>query len=55
LRDNEEVNYVINSAKEFGFINPITLDADNMTVLDGHSRLMAAKKLGMDKIICMTK
>ena len=49
-RDNKEaVQYVANSIKEFGFKNPILVDADNV-IIAGHTRLLAAKKLKMKKV-----
>ena len=49
-RNNDEaVKYVANSIKEFGFKNPIIIDKDNVVVA-GHTRLKAAKNLGIKKI-----
>lgn len=49
-RNNDEaVKYVANSIKEFGFKNPIIIDKDNVVVA-GHTRLKAAKNLGIKKV-----
>ena len=52
-RNNEEaVDYVANSIKEFGFKNPIILSKDNV-IIAGHTRLKAAKKLGIKEVPCI--
>lgn len=43
------VQYVAESIKAFGFINPILLDASG-TIMAGHTRLKAAKQLGMKEV-----
>lgn len=43
------VDYVANSIKEFGFKIPIIIDKENV-IVTGHTRLKAAKKLGLEKI-----
>lgn len=49
-RHNEKaVDKVASSIKEFGFKNPIIVDANN-EIIAGHTRLMAAKKLGIDEV-----
>jgi DNA modification methylase len=48
----EQVLQIAASIKEFGFTNPILIDDDN-NVIAGHGRLMAAKKMGMDKVPCI--
>lgn len=45
-RNDTAVDKVANSIKEFGFRVPIVVDADNVIVA-GHTRLKAAKKLGL--------
>ena len=52
-RNNEDaVKFVDNSIKEFGFKNPIIIDKDNVVVA-GHTRLKAAKQLGMKEVPCI--
>ena len=49
-RNNDEgVEAVANSIKEFGWQQPIVVDKDNVIIV-GHTRYKAAKKLGMDKV-----
>ena len=43
---------IANSIKEFGFLQPIVVDANNIVVVV-HWRLLAAKELGMDKVPCI--
>ena len=45
----EQVRKIADSIKEFGFLNPILLDNENM-ILCGHGRLEAAKLLGMEEV-----
>lgn len=52
-RKNENaVQVVMNSIKEFGFKQPIVLDEHNVIVV-GHTRFMAAKKLGYTEVPCV--
>ncbi len=52
-RNNENaVDYVANSIKEFGFKVPIIIDHDNV-IVTGHTRVKAAKKLGMTEVPCI--
>ena len=46
---DEQVAQIAGSIKEFGFNNPILLDGEK-GVIAGHGRLLAARKLGMDKV-----
>ncbi|HHX62469.1 MAG TPA: ParB N-terminal domain-containing protein [Epulopiscium sp.] len=49
-RHNEKaVDKVASSIKEFGFKNPIIIDANN-EIIAGHTRLLAAKKLGIIEV-----
>lgn len=51
-RNDDAVEYVANSIKEFGFKNPILLD-ENDVIIAGHTRLKAAKKLGIKRVPCI--
>lgn len=54
-RNNEAaVDTVAKSIKEFGFTNPIVVDSDNV-VINGHTRLLAAEKLGLAKVPVIRK
>jgi len=46
---DEQVAQIAASIKEFGWTNPILIDGDN-GLIAGHGRLMAARKLGMNKV-----
>lgn len=49
-RNNKNsVDAVASSIKNFGFKVPIVIDKDN-EIVTGHTRLLAAKKLDMDKV-----
>lgn len=50
--NDEAVEAVANSIKQFGFKVPIIIDSSNVIVA-GHTRLKAAKQLGMDKVPCI--
>ena len=52
-RNNDEaVDYVANSIKEFGFKVPCVIDNEK-NVVCGHTRLKAAKKLGIKEVPCI--
>ena len=52
-RDNDEaVDYVANSIREFGFNVPIIIDKDRV-IIAGHTRLKAAQKLGIGEVPCI--
>ena len=48
INDNA-VDYVANSIKEFGFKVPIIIDKNDVIVA-GHTRLKAAEKLGLKSV-----
>lgn len=45
----EQIAQIAASIREFQFTNPILIDGDN-TIIAGHGRLMAARKLGLDEV-----
>lgn len=49
---DEQVAQIAASIKEFGFNNPILIDKEN-TVIAGHGRLLAARRLGIKEIPCI--
>lgn len=51
-KNDDAVDYVANSIKEFGFIVPVVIDNENVIVA-GHTRYKAAKKLGIEDIPCI--
>lgn len=50
--NNEAVDAVAASIKAFGFRNPIIVDTKNV-IIAGHTRILAAKKLGLNKVPCI--
>lgn len=51
-RNDDAVDYVANSIKQFGFKVPIVIDKDN-NIVCGHTRYKAAKKLKIESIPCV--
>lgn len=52
LHDEDQVNKIANSIKEFGFNQPLVIDENNIIVV-GHGRYLAAKKLDLIEIPCI--
>ena len=50
---DEQVAQIAASIKEWGFTNPILVDVDG-EIIAGHGRLLAAQKLGLDEVPCVT-
>jgi DNA modification methylase len=50
--DDSQVAQIAASIKEFGFTNPVLIDADS-GIIAGHGRIMAARKLGLVDIPCI--
>jgi ParB-like chromosome segregation protein Spo0J len=48
----EQVAQIAGSIREFGFTNPVLIDAEN-GIIAGHGRVMAASKLGLAKVPCI--
>ncbi|MBR1760243.1 MAG: ParB N-terminal domain-containing protein [Schwartzia sp.] len=51
-RNDTGVAKVAASIKQFGFLNPITIDENNV-IISGHTRLKAAMQLGMEEVPCV--
>ena len=51
-RNDEAVDKVKASIQEFGFKVPLVIDKNNV-VVTGHTRLKAAKQLGMEEVPCV--
>ena len=49
IHNNDQINQLIKSIEEFGFINPILVSGDH-TIIAGHGRLIAAKTIGYEKV-----
>lgn len=50
--NDKAVDIVANSISTFGFKNPVIIDKNNVLVA-GHTRVLACKKLGIDKVPCI--
>jgi DNA modification methylase len=48
----EQVAQIAGSIREFGFTNPVLVDAEN-GIIAGHGRIMAAQKLGLERVPCI--
>lgn len=46
---DEQIERIANSIKEFGWTNPILIDGEN-GIIAGHGRILAARKLGIEKV-----
>ena len=51
-KNDNAVDYVANSIKEFGFKVPIVIDSNNV-IICGHTRYKAAKKLKLKTVPCI--
>jgi site-specific DNA-methyltransferase (adenine-specific) len=49
---DDQVSQIAGSIREFGFTNPVLIDAGG-TIIAGHGRVMAAKKLGLETVPCI--
>ena len=50
--DDVQINNVAESIKQYGFVQPIVIDKNNVVVI-GHCRLLAAKKIKMTDVPCV--
>lgn len=48
----EQIDKIVRSIEEFGFINPVLIDGD-FGIIAGHGRVTAAKKMGMTEVPCL--
>jgi hypothetical protein len=48
----QQVTQIAASIREFGFNNPVLIDGQS-TIIAGHGRVLAAKKLGLDRVPCI--
>ena len=52
LHDQVQIDNVAESIRQFGFVQPLVIDKDNVVVI-GHCRLLASKQLGMKQVPCV--
>ena len=50
--DKRQINNVAESIQQYGFVQPIVIDKNNVVVI-GHCRLLGAKKLKMKEVPCV--
>ena len=49
----KDIQAICNSIEEFGFSDPIGIWSDKNIIVEGHGRLLAAKRLGMETVPCI--
>jgi site-specific DNA-methyltransferase (adenine-specific) len=49
---DEQISKIAKSIEEFGFVNPVLVDA-NFGIIAGHGRVLAAKQIGMKEAPCL--
>ena len=52
LHDEKQIKNVAESIRQYGFVQPLVVDKNNVVVI-GHCRLLAAKKLKMADVPCV--
>lgn len=52
MHDQKQIDNVAESIKKYGFKQPIVVDKDRVVII-GHCRLLASKKLGLEKVPCV--
>ena len=52
IHGKEQVQKIAESIKAFGFLSPCLID-EEMNLIAGHGRVMAAKELGMESVPCL--
>jgi len=50
--NDEQIQQIMGSIKEFGFTNPVLIDGDGV-IIAGHGRTMAAQRLQMKEVPCL--
>ena len=48
----EQIAQIAASIREFGFTNPVLIDADG-GIIAGHGRVMGARQIGMEEVPCI--
>lgn len=51
--EDYDVSQIAKSIERYGFNDPIGIWGKDNIIVEGHGRLLAAKKLGMDKVPCI--
>lgn len=53
IHGEEQIELLMNSIREFGFLSPCLVERDTFNLIAGHGRVEAAKRLGMEKVPCV--
>ena len=48
----EQIVKIVNSIKQFGFINPVLVDG-KLNIISGHGRVLAAEKMKLKEVPCL--
>lgn len=51
--EDYDVSQIAHSIEQYGFNDPVGIWGKDNIIVEGHGRLLAAKKLGMDKVPCI--
>lgn len=51
--EDYDVSQIAASIEQYGFNDPVGIWGKDNIIVEGHGRLLAAKKLGMDKVPCI--
>ena len=51
--EEKDISAIIASIREFGFDDPVGIWSDDNLIVEGHGRVMAAKRLGMTEVPCI--
>ena len=51
--EDYDVSQIAKSIEQYGFNDPVGIWGKDNIIVEGHGRLLAAKKLGMDKVPCI--
>ena len=53
IHSDFDVDAIAQSIQEFGFNDPVGICGENNLIIEGHGRVLAAKKIGMKEIPCI--
>lgn len=53
IHGEEQIELLMRSISEFGFLSPCLVERDTYNLIAGHGRVEAAKRLGMDAVPCV--
>lgn len=53
MHDAHSIEVIANSIKEFGFNDPVGIWGKENLIVEGHGRVLAAKKLGLKQVPCI--